>query len=250
MNKNINGDSTKADLAIEKELKTRRKALKSIIAASGVVVGSQALSSKWTRPLVESVVLPAHALTSLAAAGAFSTGVVGAKLDYIQPWYAKTNLLDSLISPAHATDISGYENGVRASTCGNDDIAGTNLGQYQIMMDINGSNVNVCVSSLGTGATGATPQRCTQQTTTTINGQNIADVDLLMDSNVDLNADRETVQLRNIAVNDALDTITGTLAVVNGPSNTSTRTCGGSFTCTQTATAYTCSTGCTGGGSD
>ncbi len=244
MNKNINNESAKADLATETELKTRRKALKSIIAASGVVAGSQALSSKWTRPLVESVVLPAHAQTSMAAAaGAFSTGVVGAKLDYIQPWYAKTNLLDSLISPAHA--VAGWENGVRNATCGFDNTAGTNSGQYQIMMDINGSNVDVCISSLG-GTTG-TVQQCTQQTTATLNGQNIADVDLLMDSNVDLSEDREMVQLRNIAVNDALDTITGTLGVVSGPDNTSTETCSGSFTCTQTATAYSCTTGCSGG---
>ncbi len=247
MNKKINDKGAQTDVAAETDLKTRRKALKSIIAASGVVAGSQVLSSEWTRPLVESVVLPAHAQTSLAATGTFTTGAVGAKLDSVQPWYARTNLLDSLISPAHA--VSHYSDGVRDSVCGgnNGSVAGADGGVYQIMLDIEGSNVDVCISSLG-NSTG-NPQMCTQQTTTTIDGQNIADVDLLMDNSVDAAVDVEVVQLRNITVNDASNSITGTLDIVNGPSNSSTRICGGSFTCNQTATAYSCSTGCTGGGS-
>ncbi|NOY17412.1 MAG: hypothetical protein GXP23_10905 [Gammaproteobacteria bacterium] len=245
MNKKINDKGVATDVAAETELKTRRKALKSIIAASGVVAGSQALSSEWTRPLVESVVLPAHAQTSLVATGTFTTGRVGAKLDSIQPWYARTNLLDSLISPAHAA--AGYEDGVRDSVCGgnNGDLAGADGGGYQIMLDIEGSNVDVCVSSLGNGT--GNPQMCTREITTTIDGQNIADVDIPMDNLYDLTSDREVVQLRNIIVDDALNSITGRLDVVNGGSNSSTRTCGGEFTCNQTATAYSCNASCSAG---
>ncbi|WP_457937716.1 hypothetical protein [Mesorhizobium sp. 10J20-29] len=41
---------------------TRRRALK--IVASGAVVATIALPSKWTRPIVESIVVPAHAQAS------------------------------------------------------------------------------------------------------------------------------------------------------------------------------------------
>ncbi|WP_457937714.1 hypothetical protein [Mesorhizobium sp. 10J20-29] len=41
---------------------SRRRALK--IVASGAVVATIALPSKWTRPVVESIVVPAHAQAS------------------------------------------------------------------------------------------------------------------------------------------------------------------------------------------
>jgi hypothetical protein len=44
--------------------KNRRKALKSIIAGSGAVVAGAHVPSSWRQPIVESVVLPAHAQTS------------------------------------------------------------------------------------------------------------------------------------------------------------------------------------------
>ena len=43
---------------------SRRKLLKSIAAGSGAVVAGKSLPESWHRPIVESVVLPAHALTS------------------------------------------------------------------------------------------------------------------------------------------------------------------------------------------
>lgn len=39
----------------------RRGALKKLLAGGGVVVGSSALPSEWTKPVIESIVLPAHA---------------------------------------------------------------------------------------------------------------------------------------------------------------------------------------------
>ena len=45
--------------------KSRRKLLKSIAAGSGAVVAGKSLPESWTRPVVDSVMLPAHAQTSL-----------------------------------------------------------------------------------------------------------------------------------------------------------------------------------------
>ncbi len=42
----------------------RRRAVKKIIGGMGVIAGMHALPDKWTRPLVDAVVLPAHAATS------------------------------------------------------------------------------------------------------------------------------------------------------------------------------------------
>ena len=45
--------------------KARRKLLKSIAAGSGAIVAGKSLPKSWTRPVVESVLLPAHAQASL-----------------------------------------------------------------------------------------------------------------------------------------------------------------------------------------
>jgi hypothetical protein len=45
--------------------KKRRKLLKSIAAGSGAVITGKTLPESWTRPMVDSVALPAHAETSL-----------------------------------------------------------------------------------------------------------------------------------------------------------------------------------------
>jgi hypothetical protein len=43
---------------------SRRKLLKSIAAGGGITVAAKSLPGKWTKPVVQSVVLPAHAATS------------------------------------------------------------------------------------------------------------------------------------------------------------------------------------------
>lgn len=43
---------------------SRRKLLKSIAAGSGAIIAGKSLPEKWSRPVVDSVLLPAHALTS------------------------------------------------------------------------------------------------------------------------------------------------------------------------------------------
>ena len=45
---------------------SRRKILKSIVAGSGAVIAGKSLPENWTKPVVDSVTLPAHAQTSVA----------------------------------------------------------------------------------------------------------------------------------------------------------------------------------------
>jgi len=44
--------------------RSRRSALKKLLIAAGVLTGYQVLPKQWTRPIIEQVVLPAHAQTS------------------------------------------------------------------------------------------------------------------------------------------------------------------------------------------
>jgi hypothetical protein len=48
----------------KKSSESRRKLLKSIAAGSGAIVAGKSLPESWNRPVVDSVILPAHAQTS------------------------------------------------------------------------------------------------------------------------------------------------------------------------------------------
>ena len=51
-------------MSIKKSSESRRKLLKSIAAGSGAIVAGKSLPENWSRPVVDSVMLPAHAQTS------------------------------------------------------------------------------------------------------------------------------------------------------------------------------------------
>ena len=44
---------------------SRRKLLKSITAGAGAIAAGKSIPESWSRPLVQSVILPAHAATSM-----------------------------------------------------------------------------------------------------------------------------------------------------------------------------------------
>ena len=78
---------------------SRRKLLKSIAAGTGAVVAGKSLPEIWTKPVVDSVLLPAHAQTSQVLAGFYSASGL-AQLD--------DGLLETLIPSAHAAFPSDY----------------------------------------------------------------------------------------------------------------------------------------------
>lgn len=45
----------------QEDLKARRKAIRQILIGSGVIVGFQVLPNTWTKPIIDSVMLSAHA---------------------------------------------------------------------------------------------------------------------------------------------------------------------------------------------
>ena len=73
----------------------RRKLLKSMAAASGAVIAGKNLPETWSRPAIESVVLPAHAQTS---PGSFS-GTLTASIES-DTMFAR--LMESLVKTSHA----------------------------------------------------------------------------------------------------------------------------------------------------
>jgi len=48
-----------------KQSDSRRKIIKRLLAGGGVVATGQLIPDKWAKPVVESVLLPAHATSSL-----------------------------------------------------------------------------------------------------------------------------------------------------------------------------------------
>jgi len=71
----------------------RRAMLRKVLAASGVIAGAHFLPGSWVKPVIEKVVLPAHAQTS-AATEYFGTGLnqnLAGSIDFDQqkPWFAR-----------------------------------------------------------------------------------------------------------------------------------------------------------------
>lgn len=85
---------------------SRRKLLKSITAGSGAIVAGKSLPESWSRPVVDSVMLPAHAQTSPPApsSGPFagSVGNIGGAIG-TNSIFAKAS--DSLIPQAQAQGL-------------------------------------------------------------------------------------------------------------------------------------------------
>lgn len=83
----------------KKIIDSRRKLLKTIAAGGGAVVAGKSLPGSWSRPVVDSVMLPAHAQTSTRIHSLFEPVNIGKQLDQ------KTLLaqsMDKLLAPANA----------------------------------------------------------------------------------------------------------------------------------------------------
>ena len=85
----------------KKSNENRRKLLKSIAAGSGAVIAGKSLPEKWSRPIVDSVVIPAHALTSPVVYAANLSLLMQAASETMMA-ADKSGLLDSLVPNANA----------------------------------------------------------------------------------------------------------------------------------------------------
>ena len=92
----------------KKSSESRRNLLKSIAAGSGVIVAGKSLPESWSRPVVDSIMLPVHGQTSpMPYAGTIGNSSV-TQLDRSISHLivtAPTNLLDFLVPPAHALQL-------------------------------------------------------------------------------------------------------------------------------------------------
>ena len=81
---------------LENKSNARRKLLKGIAAGSGAVIAGKTLPESWSRPVIDSVMLPAHAQTSLRS---FTNRLTGAA---IEPDSQFARVLGGLVNEAHA----------------------------------------------------------------------------------------------------------------------------------------------------
>ena len=64
---------------------SRRKLLKSIAAGSGAIVAGKSLPESWSKPVVDSVILPAHAQTSPGAEPTTFTQTITQTIELTEP---------------------------------------------------------------------------------------------------------------------------------------------------------------------
>ncbi|HKI74283.1 MAG TPA: hypothetical protein VJ998_06560 [Pseudomonadales bacterium] len=106
--------------------KNRRKLLKSLAAGSGAVIAGKTLPEHWNRPVIESVVLPAHAQTSAAlvfyTASAAPGFFLGMNTDQGEE-SRFASIADSLVPTANAAPGPGNDGFYVCATV--DDQAGT-----------------------------------------------------------------------------------------------------------------------------
>lgn len=120
---------------------SRRKLIKSIAAGSGAVIAGKSLPENWTRPVVDSVLLPSHAQTSGQSfngpATVLDTIPIGSIDNERTTLFA--SVADSLIQEAHAGGpIIGQPNGT---------VCAITVGE---MMDVQYQNRNNSVLRRGT----------------------------------------------------------------------------------------------------
>jgi len=221
---------------------SRRKLLKSIAVGTGAVVAGKSLPDMWSRPVVESVLLPAHAQTSAPAAlipliaGVFTTGifVVAEQSSSNQSFAANnidssSNLLSLLLKDARADDRTAVQLCDGTTTTG--DITIT----YNVPAGPLPKTVDVCIESNSNNS-----GLCRQlQQTTMATDSTLGDL-----LNLDIprnNPDVHQLNLSGMSVTLSGDII-GNVAVFD--QDRPIGNCNGSFTATATASAFTCTADC------
>lgn len=110
----------------QKKATGRRKLLRSVVAGGGVLAAGRLLPDNWARPVVQSVILPAHGQTSPVSFDGLYVAVNGDIADAAssQPG----SILDMFISPARAASF--YCNAVT-----------------RVQISVSGDQAQVCLST-------------------------------------------------------------------------------------------------------
>ena len=82
----------------------KRRLLKQMSVA-GSVAGSAAIVGTWKKPLVDSIVLPVHAMTSMAAPGSFVSELHENSMNEFSPDTIVDKAVDMVVQNAHAVDL-------------------------------------------------------------------------------------------------------------------------------------------------
>ena len=124
----------------KKSSDSRRKLLKSIAAGTGAVVAGKNLPESWSRPVVDSVMLPAHAQTSPGATSTYSGSIdIPETIGALDP--SQDTLLASIMNFVVPTASAGSQPTIQpisAAACA------TLLAEYaeitiQVILDFNGN---------------------------------------------------------------------------------------------------------------
>ena len=136
----------------------RRKLLKSIATGSGAIVAGKSLPESWSRPVVDSVILPTHAQTSGGASSSSITLTSNGTITNVNTMAPvtdnmvaeKNSFLDSLVPSAHAAVCAV------ADQCGRVDFTGGNSGVL-IVSNVGDSPFILDGSNAASGTVGNIP---------------------------------------------------------------------------------------------
>jgi len=217
---------------------SRRNLLKSIAAGTGVVVAGKSLPDMWSRPVVESVLLPAHAQTSqipLISGVLSTTTFVLSDLGQSNKSFASNNSdktsdpFSFLIKEAHA------DNNTAREICDGDLATGDITIMFNVPAGPLPKTVDVCIE---TNSNNSGLCRQAQQTTMATDST-LGD---LLNLDIPRNgSDVHQISLSGMSVTLNGD-ISGTTSVFD--QDNATGTCSGSFTAVSTASAFTCNVDC------
>ena len=127
----------------EKSKESRRKLLKSITAGSGAVIFGKSLPNHWTKPVVNSVILPTHAQTTCPVC----QGTYCYSFTPQAPVFMEINVNNQAISISLNTP-GGTATGTGTAVCGSFTISAT--GGQNPSLVVNGTIAIDCTQVTGT----------------------------------------------------------------------------------------------------
>ncbi len=145
-----NKSNTEANSTLNND--DRRKAVRNILAGSGVVAAATA--GKWSQPVIDAVILPAHAQTSVLAFS-MSGNIEGSPVASVS-LPKQQSILDYFVGSAHAQEASSDTN--LGGACTNFTVTGESFTLDLEFVDdpsisISGSLSNNALSATGSGVT-------------------------------------------------------------------------------------------------